>query len=59
MNKRGVTVFVYYPLYQHFTVPNQTVTDIEIDGDGYAYGKWNGYSVAAFTVDDDIWYCWR
>jgi hypothetical protein len=35
---------------------NQTITNIHVDDQGYAFGSWNGRLVGAYHVDSFVWY---
>jgi len=38
------------------TFRNQTVTDITIDDNGYAYGLWKGRLVGSFHIENGTWH---
>lgn len=36
--------------------PQQTVTDVHVDDEGFAFGLWKGRLVGAFHVDNLVWH---
>ena len=35
---------------------NQDITDIVVDAEGYAFGRWNGKLVGSFSLKSDTWF---
>ena len=64
MHKENRTVKMYkenqtvkwYIGNNYGTFHNQTVTDITVDDNGYAYGLWRSISVGSFHIDNETWH---
>jgi len=56
MIKTGQTVKWEITKEDHGKFLNQTITDIYVDNENYAYGLWNGHLVASFHIDNGTWF---
>ena len=56
MMKYNQTVKIEYGNGDSGTLLNQTVTNVVIDEEGYAFGLWNGKLVGAFSLKSFTWF---